>query len=136
MAEQEGWRAGIQAFFRKAGEPAPKKMFCQGKAKDRLAALYWMRAIQNALVSSTSAGLERFGPTAWQEHILGGAAPPTLVLCMDQHQVQWCGFYYLTLGPPQLCAVAVMDHNHRRSNDVWAAIKSAGRTSDVVQTLL
>lgn len=63
-------------------------------------------------------------------------APPTIVFCMDQHQVQWCAFYYLTLGKPGLCSVAVMDHNHRRSNDVWDAIRAAGRAADIIHCLL
>ena len=61
--------------------------------------------------------------------------PPVMVLCMDQWQVQWCGYYYLTNGPPSLNIVAVMDFNHRRSNDIWAAIRASSRQSDVLASM-
>ena len=80
-------------------------------------------------------GLQDFGPDKWLECIEANKVPPVMVLCMDQWQVQWCGYYYLINGPPSLNIVAVMDFNHRRSNDIWAAIRASSRQSDVLASM-
>eukprot|EP00969_Alexandrium_andersonii_P208797 9221522-Alexandrium_andersonii.AAC.1 len=55
---------------------------------------------------------------------------------MDQRQVQWCAFDYLTFGPPSLNAVALMDPHHIRSNDLWEALRNSGMQSDMINSTL
>lgn len=100
-----------------------------------MAALDVLRALQNGLEAGCSRGLERFGPEELARHLSIGKVPPILTMCMDQHQVQWCGYHYLVnaLG---LCCVALMDPNHRHSNDIWNAMRAAGRVSDVLRSMM
>jgi hypothetical protein len=136
--EKEAWQTTIMRFFADKSDAKTETKKNEAKATriPRMAALDICRCLQNALEAGMSKGLQDFAEDKWSAAVTAKRVPPVLTVCMDQWQVQWSSYYFLTNGPPALCMVGVMDFNHRRSNDIWASIRAVGRTSDIISSML
>ena len=133
-SEKASWRGHAQQFF----NPTPKEQKridkCEKITIPRLATFDWLVSLDNALRIGTNKGLERFGNV--QEALMKNELPATLVLCVDQHQMQWTGIHFLQHGPPKLCLVALFDGFHRRHNDLWQAMERSGTVGQFVCKML
>ena len=100
-AELDQWQRQITAFFTAgsgrcvhSGKRAKREQF----NVPRLASYDWLVAVDNSLRQATCKGLERFAGA--DQHMANDKVPPTLVLAIDQCQLQWTAMHFLQHGPP------------------------------------
>lgn len=122
LKDKEDWQTSLMKFFGKKGEnigEQKRKGRAKQNSQDRMASLDWCRAVDNALRVGFGKGLEMFNEQAFDRSLARGAPPPTLCLCMDQCQTQWCGYWYLCLGS---------DHRPLTSSRSWISTTGAPTT--------
>ena len=128
--EQSAWKRQITDFFGTAAEDTPLDAKKRAKREKftvpRLASYDWLMSVENALRFGAGKGFERF--TGSDHDLERDIVPATLVLTMDQAQLQWSALNYLTHGPPKLCCVGLFDPFHRRHNDIEHAMNRSGFT--------
>ena len=136
--EKVAWRRQTLDFFMKRRAPTPQEQKNKDKHErftvPRLATYDWLVAVDNSLRGGTGSGLERFANT--DASLQRGEVPPTLVLRMDQHQLQWTGVYFLENGRKKICCLGIFDGFHRRHNDLWQAMNGSGMGGHFVCNML
>ena len=130
-AEFRNASADFVATKRKASELGLGKNARDAKRHKRIpfmATYDWLVATQNAWLGARARGWEAFVPKVllpWDADQDGARLEATAVGFVDEEQRQWTAASFLQ-QTMNVCVELWPDSFHRRSNDVWLALKDAG----------